>query len=147
MERGGGFIAFGQTRSDPTWSWPWPGTGPYGFSQPNLMNQFLGNTVIEGLRADHQSSPLGMGAWGDQLQFGGHAFAIADGVPTSNRYIVFRGNHAHSNGGFFVGGCRDVLLEGNTVNNTPSQSVSGEGHYHVVEAARVLGGAYLVGNK
>eukprot|EP01052_Picozoa_sp_SAG31_P057651 SAG31_NODE_17181_length_680_cov_1.024096_2_plen_56_part_01 len=54
MERGGGFIAFGQTRSDPTWAWPWPG-GPYGFVQPNLMNQFLDNTVMEGLRADHQS--------------------------------------------------------------------------------------------
>ena len=145
MARGGGFIAFGHTLSDPTWKMPWPGTGPYGFIQPNLRNEFLGNTVMEGLRAEHQSSPLGSGALGVQLQFGGHAFAIVDGVPESNRYIVFRGNHALSNGGFFVGGCRDVLLEGNTVNNTPSQSVSGEGHYHVAQGAR--GGVYLVGNK
>ena len=79
MARGGGFIAFGHTLSDPTWKMPWPGTGPYGFIQPNLRNEFLGNTVMEGLRAEHQSSPLGTGALGVQLQFGGHAPGCSPG--------------------------------------------------------------------
>ena len=40
-------------------------------------------------------------------------FAIADANPDLNRYIVFRGNRAQSNGGFFIGGSSDVLVEGN----------------------------------
>ena len=44
MERGGGFAAWGQWRpgrNDP------PGKD-YSFANPNLMNQFVGNTVVEG---------------------------------------------------------------------------------------------------
>ena len=130
MTRGGGFIAWGQDRG--------------AFVNPNLMNEFLGNTVAEGLRAEHQGTPLGMGNWGDPLQSSAHVFAIADANPDLNRYIVFRGNRAHSNGGFFIGGSSDVLVEGNAVNNTPSQSVSGQGHYHIAEKAR--GRVYMVGN-
>ena len=110
----------------------------------NLMNEFLGNTVAEGLRAEHQGTPLGTGNWGDPLQSSGHVFAIADANPNLNRYIVFSGNRAHSNGGFFICGSSDVLVEGNAVNNTPSQSVSGQGHYHIAEKAR--GRVYMVGN-
>ena len=57
MKRGGGFANWGQER----------GT----FVNPNLMNQVTGNTVLEGLRAEHQGTPLGMGGWGDALQFSG----------------------------------------------------------------------------
>jgi hypothetical protein len=136
MERGGGFANWGQSRGDPN-------HGPYSFVNPNLMNEFLGNTVVEGLRAEHQGSPLGMGTFGDPMQFNGHVFAIVDGTPDVNRYIVFRGNTAASNGGFFIGGSSDVLVEKNEVSNTPNQSVSGTGHYYVSPKAQ---GVYLVGN-
>ena len=76
-------------------------------------------------------------------QFNGHVFAIVDGTPDVNRYIVFRGNTAASNGGFFIGGSSDVLVEKNEVSNTPNQSVSGTGHYYVSPKAQ---GVYLVGN-
>ena len=97
------------------------------------------------VRAEHQGSPLGEGTWGDPVQSSGHVFAIADGDPDINRYIVFRGNDARSNGGFFIGGSTDVLVERNTVSNTAIQSVSGQGHYHVAQKARGRG-VYLVGN-
>ena len=138
MERGGGFAAWGQTRGDPN-------HGPFGFVNPNLMNEFLDNTVAEGLRAEHQGSPLGLGTWGDPVQFSGHVFAIVDADPDLNRFIVFRGNHALSNGGFFIGGSSDVLVEGNQVSNTPNQSVSGRGHYYVSPKA-VGRGVYLERN-
>ena len=71
------------------------------------MNEFLGNVIVEGLRAEHQGTPLGMGGWGgEKLQFNGHSFAIVDPAPTDweqhnsgngivtaadlNRFIVFR---------------------------------------------------------
>ena len=117
MERGGGFAAWGQDRP--------------GFANPNLMNEFVGNTVLEGLRAEHQGSPLGHGGWGDKLQFMGHVFAIMDASPDLNRYIVFRANSARSNGGFYVGRSSDVVLDNNSVMFTPAASVSGQGHYHV----------------
>jgi hypothetical protein len=44
MERGGGFIAWGQTRADPN-------HGAFGFVNPNLMNEFVDNTVIEGCKS------------------------------------------------------------------------------------------------
>jgi len=130
MERGGGFAAWGQDR----------GT----FVNPNLMNQFIGNTVVEGLRAEHQGTPLGRGGWGDALQFDGHVFAVVDAPPALNHLLIFRNNTARSNGGFYIGGSSDVLLDGNTVLDTPNASVSGQGHYHV--AATALG-TLLVGNK
>eukprot|EP01052_Picozoa_sp_SAG31_P041915 SAG31_NODE_6492_length_1998_cov_1.075829_2_plen_73_part_00 len=72
------------------------------------MNEFIGNIVVEGLRAEHQGTPLGMGDWGEKLQFNGHSFAIIDPAPQFpnweqhnsghgpvmkadlNRFIVFR---------------------------------------------------------
>ena len=137
MERGGGFAAWGQSRADPN-------HGPYAFVNPNLMNQFLGNSVVEGLRAEHQGSALGRGTFGDPMQFNGHVFAIVhDAAPDVNRYIVFRGNNADSNGGFFIGSSSDVLVEKNKVSNTPKQSVSGQGHYHITPEAK---GVYQVAN-
>ena len=109
------------------------------------MNQFIGNDVTEGLRAEHQGSPLGAGAWGDSAQFNGHVYAIVNASPVDlNRYIVFRGNQARSNGGFMIGGSSDVLLDGNTVSNTPSASISGQKPYHVDTSAVAT---LLVGNK
>eukprot|EP01047_Picozoa_sp_COSAG01_P061424 COSAG01_NODE_7672_length_3104_cov_2.368053_1_plen_274_part_00 len=139
MERGGGFAAWGQWRA---------GRAPYtnySFANPNLMNQFIGNDVIEGLRAEHQGSPLGVGAWGDDAQFSGHVYAVVSASPVElNRYIVFRGNQARSNGGFMIGGSSDVLLDGNVVSHTPSASVSGQKPYHVDTSAVAT---LLVGNK
>jgi hypothetical protein len=54
MERGGGFIAWGQTRADPN-------HGAFGFVNPNLMNEFVDNTVIEGCKSrppqQHRTMP------------------------------------------------------------------------------------------
>ena len=138
MERGGGFAAWGQWR---------PGRAPYtnySFANPNLMNQFIGNVVTEGLRAEHQGTPLGLGGWGDGAQFNGHVFAVVSAPADLNRYIVFRANQARSNGGFLIGGSSDVLLDGNTVSNTPRASVSGQKSYHVEKSAVAT---FLVGNK
>ena len=70
------------------------------------------------------------------MQFNGHVFAIVDGTPEMNRFIVFRGNEARSNGGFFIGGSTDVLVEDNKVRNTPNQSISGQPKYYVAPNAR-----------
>ena len=50
--------------------------------------------------------------------------------------LLHRGNRANSNGGFSIGTSSDVLVEGNTVANTPNASVSGQGHYHVMSGSR-----------
>lgn len=151
MERGGGFQCWGQYRNchGRASSQPCDPTTPGVFVNPNLMNQFIDNEVLEGLRAEHQGEPLGLGGWGDVTQNNGHVFAIHTGEagapkPELNRFIVFRGNKAHSNGGFFIATSSDVLLERNTVNCTPSQSISGQRHYHV-EPGNVA--TLLVGNK
>ena len=57
---------------------------------------------------------------------------------------MHRGNRANSNGGFSIGTSSDVLVEGNTVANTPNASVSGQGHYHVMSGSRA---ALFVGNR
>ena len=81
MARGGGIAAWGQWRTH--------------FGNPNLRNQFIGCTVLEGLRSEHQETPLGMQSFGDPLQFNGHTFAIAGsacgkgkdaGMPCEGRY-------------------------------------------------------------
>ena len=159
MARGGGIAAWGQWRSH--------------FGNPNLRNQFLGCTVLEGLRGEHQETPLGTGGFGDPLAFNGHVFAIAGaacgegkdaGMPCEGRYynqtfhtggtnatlremnrlIVFRRNEARSNGGFWLGPAIDVLVEGNTVSNTPAGSVAGTGAFPVSDASR---GVLLLNNR
>jgi hypothetical protein len=159
MARGGGIAAWGQWRSH--------------FGNPNLRNQFLGCTVLEGLRSEHQETPLGTGGFGDPLAFNGHVFAIAGaacgegkdaGMPCEGRYynqtfhtggtnatlremnrlIVFRRNEARSNGGFWLGPAIDVLVEGNTVSNTPAGSVAGTGAFPVSDASR---GVLLLNNR
>ena len=93
-----------------------------------------------------------MGAWGDIAYFNGHVFAIFNHYagapelvkPELNRLIVFRGNVAHSNGGFFIAACSDVFLDSNTVNCTPSQSISGQKPYHLEPGVVAT---LLVGNK
>jgi hypothetical protein len=44
-----------------------------------------------------------------------------------NRLLSFRRNVVESNGGFQIGGSTDVLLEGNTVRDTPGPSVGLQG--------------------
>eukprot|EP00035_Acanthoeca_spectabilis_P007514 m.137543 g.137543 ORF g.137543 m.137543 type:complete len:134 (-) comp13980_c1_seq2:14-415(-) len=122
MSRGGGFVNWGQ----------WRGT----FGNPNLRNQWIGNVVEEGLRAEHQGLGPNSIGFGDALQFDGHVFATygSDDV-TMNRLIVYRRNEALSNGGFLIGASTDVLLEGNTVDKTPTESVSGSPLYNVSSMA------------
>ena len=158
MARGGGIAAWGQWRTH--------------YGNPNLRNQFIGCSVLEGLRAEHQETVLGSQGFGDPLQFDGHVFAIAGaacgtgkdaGMPCDgtywgqawhtggsdatlremNRLIVFRRNHARSNGGFWLGPAIDVLVEGNSVRDTPNGSVAGTGAYAVSDASR---GVLLRGN-
>lgn len=49
-----------------------------------------------------------------------------------------------SNGGFYIGCSTDVLVEGNSVSDTPSASVSGQKPYHVEKCAAAT---LLVGNR
>eukprot|EP01052_Picozoa_sp_SAG31_P032902 SAG31_NODE_3657_length_4018_cov_1.668538_1_plen_205_part_00 len=150
MARGGGIAAWGQWRTH--------------YGNPNLRNQFIGCSVLEGLRAEHQETVLGSQKFGDPLQFNGHVFAIAGaacgegkdaGMPCDgrfynqswdtggsnamlremNRLIVFRRNQAISNGGFWLGPAIDVLVEGNTVRDTPNGSVAGTKAYAVSMAS------------
>merc|ERR1711916_95130 len=92
----------------------------------------------EGLRAEHQGSPLASKPFGDALQLQGHVFGVMPGSCSNpaalecigmSRLIVFRGNKAMSNGGFTIGASSDVLLEGNEVRDTPSGSISGTEPY------------------
>ena len=150
MARGGGIVVQGQWRTH--------------YGNLNLRNQIIGCSVLEGLRAEHQETVLGKRGFGDPLQNDGHVFATAGaacglgkdaGMPCDgtywnqswdtggsnatlremNRLIVFRRNHAKSNGGFWLGPAIDVLVEGNTVQNTPNSSVGGTGAYAVSHAS------------
>lgn len=116
---------------------------PGNFAYPNLRNQLIGDVVEEGLRAEHQTSPLGSVPFGDPLQFGGHSFAVtfegklATAVPDpryagmeqftreQNRLLVFRRNRALSNGGFSIGSSNTQA----PVGHTPPPSASGTGAY------------------
>mmetsp|Transcript_22093 Transcript_22093/g.66318 ORF Transcript_22093/g.66318 Transcript_22093/m.66318 type:complete len:197 (-) Transcript_22093:1599-2189(-) len=124
MSRGGGFVNWGQ----------WRGT----FANPNLRNQWIGNVVEEGLRAEHQAKgPTTLG-FGDSLQFNGHTFAVYGSSDANmNRLIVLRRNSALSNGGFLVQGGTDILLENNSVDKTPKASISGNAAYNI--SAAVVG--------
>ena len=73
MARGGGIAAWGQWRTH--------------YGNPNLRNQFIGCSVLEGLRAEHQETVLGSQGFGDPLQFDGHVFAIAGAALTSELLI------------------------------------------------------------
>ena len=93
---------------------PCGNTAAGNFVNPNLRNQYIGHVIEEGLRAEHQSSPLDSVELGDPLQFGGHSFAVAfagdlataDPDPRyagmekftseQNRLLVFRRNRALS---------------------------------------------------
>ena len=119
MARGGGFLAWGQWRRNA------------GAVNINLMNQYIGNEITEGARAEHRSTvPLADKPWGDALQNSGAGFAVVDNGNTSanipirevDRLIVFRRNKIWSNGGFLVGPATDVLVENSEVANTPSGS-------------------------
>ena len=138
--RFGGFKAWGQSRSggDPK------GTNAF-FANPNVRNEWIGNRVEEGLRADHQGGPINVtGSFGDAVMNDGHAFAVEGTWAPSftegceprnvgafgsiscrgmNRLLAFRRNSVDSNGGFLIGASTDVLVENNEVHATPGQSV------------------------
>jgi hypothetical protein len=142
--RFGGFLAWGQSRTGGYI--PPKGTGQAFFAQPNMRNEWIGNTVVEGLRADHQGGPINIsGSFGDVVKNSGNAFAVEASWPPSftegcevrtvgsamssfscrgmNRLLSFRRNTVDSNGGFLIGASIDVLMEGNQVHTTPGMSV------------------------
>ena len=132
MARGGGFVAWGQFT---------PNEGGH-FVHPNMRVQFIGNDVTEGNRAEHQGTPLGMGDWGPQLQNGGAGFSVfghsdpsTPAHPEVNRLIDFRRNRVLSNGGFQIGPGIDIVVSGNSVANTPRESIVPRDPYVVDPAA------------
>jgi hypothetical protein len=142
--RFGGFVAWGQSREGGYL--PPKGTGEAFFAQPNMRNEWIGNHVLEGLRADHQGGPINVsGSFGDAVSNNGNAFTVVASWPPSftegceartvgsamsslscrgmNRLLSFRRNSVDSNGGFQIGASIDVLMEGNQVRATPGTSV------------------------
>lgn len=136
--RFGGFLAWGQGRRG--------GYPPHTafFANPNVRNEWVGNRVVEGLRADHQGGPINVSrSFGDASSVSGNSFVVVTawapswtrgcenlGSPFAsvtcrgmNRLLAFRRNVVGSNGGFQIGASTDVVLEGNRVHNTPAQSV------------------------
>lgn len=131
------------------------GMGGDGGYNPNLYNQFIDVTVLEGLRADHREESLLSGDYisptpqqqrcisssgsvlkcGSGILFGDRltgladvsSFSITTNVPCSqqfmegeidnHRYIVWRRNQVKSNGGFFINGGSDVIMEHCTVSD------------------------------
>ena len=155
--RFGGFKAWGQGRTGGT------GNTTGFFANPNVRNEWIGNRVLEGLRADHQGGPINVsGSYGDPVMANGAAFAIVSTWAPSwkldcdpnmfgpkpnigpitcrgmNRLLSFRHNVVDSNGGFQIGACTDVLLEGNTVRDTPGPSIGlrgGDSPFQIAKAA------------
>ena len=142
--RFGGFVAWGQSRMGGYA--PPKGTGTAFFAQPNMRNEWIGNRVVEGLRADHQGGPINVsGSFGDAVANNGNAFTVIASWPPSftegcevrtvgsamssfscrgmNRLLSFRRNSVDSNGGFQIGASIDVLMEKNQVQDTPGPSV------------------------
>jgi hypothetical protein len=147
MERTDGMVSFGQWRG----GWESGFGGPGNFINPNVLTQFIGNEVLEGLRASHQATQLGQHTFGDKVMFQGNGLGIVNawvgmrdiGVPGDihtgchnstpevecvgqNRLITLRRNKMHSNAGILVGPSIDCLIEGNTVLQTPASSIA---HY------------------
>ena len=111
-----------------------------------MRNEWIGNRVVEGLRADHQGGLINVsGSFGDPVGHDGNAFTVIGswapswtegcdarnvggamssvGCRGMNRLLSFRRNSVDSNGGFQIGASIDVLMEGNQVHDTPVQSV------------------------
>jgi len=144
-ERMGGFFSWGQLHGNATF------IGPQNLSTPDLYVQWLGNEVIEGNTCRNYRKQMaevtpGWGEWG----FNGFTFAVIadpqklvngsdpDGLTKTmvDRFIVYRGNIVHSNGGFAVGATLeseraggppgligDVLLEHNSVRLSDAHGV------------------------
>lgn len=139
--RFGGFVGWGQSRTGGYA--PPKGPGTAFFANPNVRNEWIGNRVVEGLRADHQGGPINVtGSFGDKLKTSGNAFTVSTTWAPSfsescrgqdtwgriscqamNRLLVFRRNSVDNNGGFQIGSSIDVLVAGNQVRETPLSSV------------------------
>lgn len=133
-ERMGGFANWGQLHGNATF------IGPQNLSTPDLFVQWLGNEIIEGntlknYRKQVAEVTRGWGEWGGN----GFSFSVIgdaqvlvngsdpDGLAKTmvDRFVVFRHNIVHSNGGIAVGATLeskgpprligDVLVEGNKV--------------------------------
>ena len=160
-ERMGGLLGWGQWRACATpsqkgmcvhWDGPDPETKAID-DDVNMQNEYVSNIVLDGLRADHQSSqpgtPLGQGTniagFGDGPHIGAHNFGMMDpGVIWKqtqqfgdngglvHRLIVWRSNHADANGGFLVGGGVAMTYENNYVGDTPTSMLPNESSAFVV---------------
>jgi hypothetical protein len=147
--RFGGFKAWGQGRTGGN---PPPQGVEAFYANPNIRNEWIGNRVLEGLRADHQGGSINVsGSFGDAVMNNGNAFEVVtmwgpswdhDCSPAMfgpnpgigpitcngmNRLLTFRRNSIDSNGGFQIGASTDVLLEANVVRGTPGPSVGLQG--------------------
>eukprot|EP01052_Picozoa_sp_SAG31_P002890 SAG31_NODE_105_length_25008_cov_17.439399_3_plen_993_part_00 len=135
-ERMGGLLAWGQWRGcrSPTDCGSAGRESPFA-SNPNLQNEYVGNIILEGLRADHQSAQPGvpktgsqpgtnMQGFGDGPHGGAHNFiTMMDSHPYDNQLIVWRENEADSNGGLRVGSGIGITVEGNVCNGCLPRSM------------------------
>lgn len=133
--RFGGFLAWGQSRKGGYL--PPKGTREAFVAQPSMRNEWIGNHVLEGLRADHQGGPINVsGSFGDPVGNNGNAFAVVTSwapsftegcdVGSAMSSLSCRGmnrNSVDSNGGFQIGASIDVLMEGNQVRVAPGPPV------------------------
>jgi hypothetical protein len=162
-ERMSGFIAWGQWRgySGPGGKWVIPtsvsGGGGSG-ANPNLINQFLQNTIVEGNSIIDYNAKYDAGSGGYACFMNGSSFAVTDIThwrpdgtskyfPKStprlhfpiNSFQVIRGNIAHSDGGVLVEHlAQDVLVEGNTFRNSAAGVVVGDSCSRVLDRGRAL---------
>jgi hypothetical protein len=144
-ERMGGFFSWGQLHGNATF------IGPQNLSTPDLYVQWLGNEIIEGntcrnYRKQMAEATPGWGEWA----MNGFTFAViadpqklVNGSDPDNltktmvdRFIIYRNNIVHSNGGFAVGATLesekagappgligDVLLEHNSIRLSDARKV------------------------
>lgn len=153
-ERMGGLIGWGQWRACAKSSQKgmcvhWAGADPETKAiddDVNMQNEYISNIILDGLRADHQSSQpgttLGTGknivGFGDSPHIGAHNFGMmnpgviwkqtqqfGDNGALVHRLIVWRSNHADANGGFSVGGGIAMTYENNHVAATPKNMLPG----------------------
>jgi len=138
MERTGGILSWGQ----------WQGVSANDIlSLPNFQQEFVGNVVLDGLRADHQGTQPGIssnpttgvpfpagfsslpGGFGDSPQNGGHNIGVIAsmvGNPVNgtrstwvDRLLVFREQASDSNGGIMIESGSDITVEDSEVRNLP----------------------------
>jgi hypothetical protein len=167
MERTAGILSWGQ----------WQGVSADDIlSLPNFQQEFVGNVVLDGLRADHQGTQPGIsanpttgepfppgysalpGGFGDSPQNGGHNFGVIDSMVTNpvngsrskwvDRLLVFREQASDSNGGILIESGSDITVEDSEVRNLPESLGPNDAlKGAIVVNASSTAGVWLRGNK